>query len=716
MRETKRGHWKINASFLFFAIIFLLIIGRLIFIQVTGEVQGVDLKEWANRQRTNQYEIPARRGYIYDRSGMTLAQDITIYRLYAIVDESYSPNPSRRLNHVADVKETAEKISPIIEMEQSEMERILNAGIENGQFQVEFGRPGNQLTREEKNIIEELSLPGIHFIEESKRYYPNGIFASHVIGVAQSSDQFEITGLTGIEAQLDDALRGENGSISFQRDNYNTKLMNSDEVIKEVQDGLDVTLTIDQKIQTVLEDAMSQVDEIYHPERMTATVVNPKTGEVLAMSSRPSYNPNNLGVVENWYNDVVSATIEPGSTVKAFTIAAAIEEGLYDANETFKSGSFKIDQIDRPVTDYNQSWGEITYGEGFERSSNVAMAKIVWDKLGSERYLDYLRAFHFDQPTGIDLPREQAGTLLYRYPIEQITTSFGQGSTMTPIQVVKAATALANDGKMMKPYVIKNLINPNTQEVVQSNQPEVVGEPISKETADQVLDAMASVISSNVGTGRNIYNLDSYTVAGKTGTAQVSSPQGGYMEGRENYVFSFLGMAPSDNPELVMYITVQQPELENTESGSAPVSFIFKHVMENALHYLNIQPDKEVKETIRKVELPDWHVKSKESVLETLNENGIDPVVVGNGETIINANIEPGQTVLSTQKVILITDKPTMPDLEGWSLRNVIELASLVGLDLEVIGSGFSNYQSIEPKEPIEAGRYLFTEFSTELE
>src|SRR5690625_3202076 len=172
------------------------------------------------------------------------------------------------------------------------------------------------------------------------------------------------------------------------------------------------------------------------------------------MSSRPSFNLNDIGDVGNWYNDVVSTPIEPGSTVKAFTIAAAIEEGVYQADETFKSGSFKIDQIDRPVTDYNQNWGAITFAEGFQRSSNVAMSKLVWDKLGPDRYLDYLRAFHFDQPSEIDLPREQAGTLLYRYPIEQLTTAFGQGSTMTPIQLIKAATALANDGNMMKPYVI----------------------------------------------------------------------------------------------------------------------------------------------------------------------------------------------------------------------------------------------------------------------
>lgn len=199
MKNNKKGKWKINLLFGVFASFFFILSGRLIFIQVSGEVQGVDLQEWANRQRTNYSEIPARRGYVYDRNGMKLAQDITTYRLYAIVDESFSPNPQTRLNHVADLETTAEKLAPIINMEQNEVYSILNSGIEKGQFQVEFGKNGNQLTREQKNEIEELELPGVHFIEEAQRYYPNGLFASQLIGLAQSNDDHVITGITGIE-------------------------------------------------------------------------------------------------------------------------------------------------------------------------------------------------------------------------------------------------------------------------------------------------------------------------------------------------------------------------------------------------------------------------------------------------------------------------------------------------------------------------------------
>ncbi|WP_017471796.1 penicillin-binding transpeptidase domain-containing protein [Amphibacillus jilinensis] len=715
MKKTSRANIAINLFFGLLIIMLVTLSGRFIYIQTTGEVQGVDLQDWAERQRTDQTTISARRGYIYDRNKMELAQDLTIYRMYAVISSSFSPNPEKRLNHVEDVEDTAEKLATVLDIDATEIETILNRGKENDQFQVEFGNRASQLSREQRLEIEEMNLPGIHFIEESKRYYPNGLFASQVIGLAQSNDDNHIAGITGIEAQLDDLLSGKDGSISFQRDKYNTRLLNAEEVIEEKHDGYDVILTLDQKIQTTLEDAMSQVEEQYDPERITATVIDPRTGEILAMSNRPSYDPNDLGNVENWFNDVVSTPIEPGSTIKAFTIAAAIEEGVYDPKETYQSGSFKIDRIENPITDYRQHWGEITYEEGFQRSSNVAMSKLVWEKLGPDTFLNYLEAFHFDRPTGIDLPREQPGQILYRYPIEQLTTSFGQGTTVTPIQMIQAATALANDGQMMKPYVIKEIVDSNTGEVIEETTPEVVGQPISKDTADQVLKAMESVVTSDVGTAHNIYNLDSYSVAGKTGTAQISGGGDmGYLEGHENYIFSFLGVAPSENPELLMYVTVQQPKISEDESGSDPVSFIFKHVMENSLHYMNIQPDKETEETVSQIDFPDVAGAPTDELVSSLNEQGFKPFVVGDGNQIVAANIDYGEPVLSTQTLILITDEPTMPDLSGWSLRNVLELANLTGLDVEVIGSGYLTEQSIEVGTSIEEGRYLLAEFTSQ--
>src|SRR5699024_3689004 len=252
------------------------------------------------------------------------------------------------------------------------------------------------------------------------------------------------------EKEMNELLHGQDGFISYQRDKYNKKLLDPEERVKEPEDGADVYLTIDQKVQTSLEDVLSQVDDEYNPERMNAIVMNPKTGEIIAMSSRPSYNPNHPDNVENWYNDAISSPFEPESTVKMFTWAAAIEEGVYNGDETFKSGSYRVNEKITPINDHNQGegWGSITFDEGFERSSNVAASKLVWENIGTETFLDYLQAFDFDEKTDIDLPGEVPGQILYSWPLEKITTAFGQGTTMTPIQQLKAASAIANQGKM----------------------------------------------------------------------------------------------------------------------------------------------------------------------------------------------------------------------------------------------------------------------------
>src|SRR5699024_1289074 len=350
-----------------------------------------------------------------------------------------------------------------LDIDESKLLSKLEKGIENEQFQVEFGNAGKHLSQKTKDKIDELELPGIGFEKESIRYYPNGVFAPHIIVFARETEETdeqeehpqEIKGITGIEQEMDELLTGKDGHISYRRDKDNKKLLDPEEVIQKPEEGKDIYLTIDQKVHTLLEDAMAQVETEYNPERITAIVMDAETGEVVAMWNRPSYNPNAPEDVENWYNDAISIPFEPGSTMKMFTWAAAIEEGVYKGDISYKSGSYRINERIAPIHDHNggEGWGSITYDEGFIRSSNVATAKLVWEKIGPEIYLDYLKAFGFDEPTGIDLPGETAGQILYNWPREKVTTGFGQGTTLTPIQQMKAATAIANGGKMLQPYV-----------------------------------------------------------------------------------------------------------------------------------------------------------------------------------------------------------------------------------------------------------------------
>jgi len=722
MKKNKTTHAMAGVLMVIFIMAFLLVAGRFLYIQASGVVEGVSLDEWANKVRTTSYTLDSERGKIYDKNGMTLAYDMPTFRMYAIVDEKFSENLEEK-QHVVDPEETAKKLAPLLNAEEAYILERLNVGIEDNRSQVEFGSIGKEISLQTKDEIEALKLPGIRFVQENIRYYPNGMFASHIIGFARETEEEtedgvlkEISGVTGIEREMNDLLKGTDGYISYQRDIYNKKLLDPNEVIQLPDNGDDVYLTIDQKIQTLVEDVMSQVDEKYKPERMTAIVMNPKTGEILAMSNRPSYNPNNPANVKNWYNDAISTPFEPGSTVKMFTWAAAIESKVYNGEEGYMSGKYQISDRISPIHDFNRKgWGTISYNEGFARSSNVAAAKLVWEKMGPDTFLEYMKAFDFDKPSGIDLPGEVQGQILYNWPLEKITTSFGQGSTATPIQIMKAATAIANDGKMLKPYIIDRIVDPDTENVIVNHEPEVVGEPISKETAEQVRKLLVSAVQSEHAVGSR-FNLEDYSVGGKTGTAQIPDPEGGYLVGRENYVFSFLGMAPADDPELMMYVSVKQPTLEfetGIEPGSAPVSFIFNNVIENALHYLSIDPDKGETSKVSAFEIPNVKGKSVSNLTEQLTAFGVDYSIVGNGKKIVQLSAEEGTKILPNEKVIILTESPTMPNIIGWSHRDVLKLGEMLSLDIEIIGNGYVVTQSIEEGQTISNGNYLGVELKT---
>jgi len=723
MKKNKSTNVMAGILMVSFIGVFLVISGRFFYIQATGEVNDVSLEKWAKEKRTSSYSIPAERGRIYDRTGMTLAYDQPTFRLYATVDEAFSEN-QKNPQHVEDPEKTAEKLANLLDADEDELLSILESGIENDKTQVEFGKSGRGISQQTKEEIEDLNLPGINFMKESMRYYPNGMFASHIIGFARSIEAEDedgnidtgINGITGIEHEKNELLKGKDGFISFERDKYNKKLLDPNEVIKKPVDGQDIYLTIDQKVQTLLEDVMTQVDEEYSPERISAIVMNAKSGEIIAMGNRPSYNPNNPTDVENWYNDAVSIPFEPGSSMKMFTWAAAIEEGVYNGNETYKSGTYRVNEQVQPIRDHNggEGWGTITYDEGFLRSSNVASSKLLWEKMDSDTYLDYLHAFDFDKKTGIDLPGEAVGTISYTYPRDKLSTTFGQGTTLTPIQQVKAATAIANEGEMLKPYVIKKIVDSNSGDIVEENSAEVVGKPISKETANQVLDLLENVVTSEEGTGQ-MYALDNYSAAGKTSTSQIPDPNGGYLRGYGNNIFSFMGMAPAEDPQLIMYVSVKQPDLETDEGyaqGSAPVSFIFKNVMENSLRYLDIEPDKENENETEEISIPDFNIDNVKKAKKELEKQGINVTVIGSGDKVVAANVTEGEKLLPNDRVLLLSDKATMPDITGWSLRDVFQLGNLLELDIHVNGNGYVVSQSIKSNKPIKKGDNLSVELT----
>src|SRR5699024_8129144 len=339
MKKDKKTNIMAASFMLFFLLLFLVVSGRFIYIQVTGKSNDVALNEYADSKRETSITLNAERGQIYDQEGMSLAYNRPTYRVYAVLDESYSQNQPED-KHVSDVDETSKKLADFLEMDQEEIKEKLEDGEKDDRFQVEFGSKGKNLSQKTMEKIRDEDIPGIYFSEDAIRYYPNGTFASHIIGFARpDEDGKNIVGEAGMEQEKNDLLTGEDGYIRYNRDKYNEKLLNTKEETKEEKDGKDIHLTLNQKIQTLLEDVVSQVDAEYNPKRITAVMMDPQTGEIIALTNRPSYNPNDPENVENWYNDVISTPVEPGSTMKVFTWASAIEEGVYDGDDTFKSGS-----------------------------------------------------------------------------------------------------------------------------------------------------------------------------------------------------------------------------------------------------------------------------------------------------------------------------------------------------------------------------------------
>lgn len=705
MEIKKRPATNVRAFvFMFlFLIIFCITIGRIIYIQTGKEIKGVNLQQLAEEKWTVTKVLEGRRGTIFDRDGEPLAQELTSYTMYAILDKN---EPS----YVKDPSKTAEILSEYLNMSKESLEELLTTP---NRFQVELGPSAKNLSHEKMKQIAELNLPGIKFREEPRRYYPNQEFASHVIGYTER-DMVEAR--MGLESSLDKYLRGKDGSIEYKRDINGIKLNQLQEIFQPPEHGKDVYLTLDSNIQIALEQIMTKIEEEYDPEKMIAIVADPKTGQILAMSNRPSFNPNRYEEIENYTNFAIADRYEPGSTMKIFTLAAAIEEGVFNANETFKSGTYQIGPD--MISDHNQGlgWGEITFREGLELSSNVAFSILALEKLGKDRLYQYLERFGFTEPTGIDLPGEVNSLIADQYTLDVATTAIGQATAVTPIQQVQAAMAIANGGKLMKPYVIDRIVDSETKEELVKNEPEVKGEILSESTSKQVLQLLEGVVTSEIGTGKP-YFIEGFDVVGKTGTAQIPNPNGrGYLRGKNENIFSFIGMAPKDDPQLVVYVAVDRPKLKPFETGSAPVSQIFTTVMKHSLQYLNIDTTSSHENTIEEIGYKVENYKNQpiSSVAEKLENEGLIPIIVGDGDKIVSQEPSAGEYVLPNERIMLRTNAKeyTMPNMFGWSFRDMLKLTKVLELKPSIFGTGFVTSQSMQPGSVVRVGDYITVELA----
>ena len=687
---------------------FFVAILRLGQIALTPSVDGIDIAEFAKNRNTTTKSLYASRGTIYDVNGETLAQSVNSYTVVAYLSESRTKDINHP-RHVVDKELTARKLSPLINMSEEDILSRLNMKMASGNtpYQVELRPGGASISELLKQEIEALELPGIGFIQSTKRYYKMATLAPYIVGYARADDDGKITGEMGIERYYNDELEGEDGSSTYETDAYGYRLPNSTEKRIEPKEGKDIYLTIDSNIQMFLEQAVQGLSDDYEMSWLTFTLADAKTGAILGSASNPTFNLNKQDM-KSYLDPMVSYQYEPGSTMKIYAFLAAMENGKYDGSATYPSGELKVG--DTTIHDYNEvGWGSIPFDEGFARSSNTAAARLAL-KIGGDKLREFYDKAGFGQKTGITLPGEVEGTIKFTYESEIATAAYGQGITTTPIQNIQALTMIANDGIMLKPYIVDKIVDSNTKEVVYQGQREEIGQVASPESITKIRKLMDDAIYLGLTDARN-YQPNNVRMIGKTGTANIPSPNGGYLPANINnplnYVRSFAGLFPADDPKYVIYVSVKQ------FSGSIKkLAEAVKTVVEEVAKYKDVDEKNNVKYDQEIIVLDNYLNTSIEETEEKLKALRLTPIIVGNGKYVINMYPNKGNKVLADSKVFIKSSQNNylMPNVVGWSENEIITFCNFIGLKYNITGYGRVLTQSIEAKSLITEDSILTVE------
>lgn len=692
--------WKFpKIVLLIFLVFFLILIIQYAYLSLSPKVYGDDLRKYAEDRMTVEEVLLAKRGTIYDKEGNVLALNVTSYTLIAYLDPTRTKdieNPK----HVVDIDATAEALAPILGVDK---EYLVSRLSKKDVYQVEFGTAGSKLTELTKLEIESLNLPGLDFIESNKRYYPNGTFSSYIVGYAKKNEAGDIIGELGIESKYNDLLNGTNGYLMYQKDPSNIKIPDTLEVRVDAIDGSDIYLTIDSSIQRFAESAVSETVENYEPEWMLLTVMDAKTGEILASATSPNFDPNNLPANMSYQNPIISYEYEPGSTMKTYTYMCAMEKGNYDGDKTYLSGSYKVGP--NTISDWNPlGWGNISYDIGFEYSSNVGIINIINDYLTPNELKDCLKSYGFGSKTGIELSGEASGNIEFNesIAIDSLTVGYGQGISTTAIQHLQALSIIANDGYMVKPHIISKIVKNDGTEIV--IEPQVSSKPIvSESTVLKIKELMYLTVTDEWATGHSYY-IEGYDIIGKTGTAEIFE-NGQYLQGNHNYLISFAGMYPKDDPEIIIYAAMKKPSINSSYALAVGV----KELILNTSKYLNIFSDVKIEYENKIIDVDSYINKNISTVEASLNDKGLNVIKIGNGNTIIDQFPYVGSKLSTGDKIFLLTNgnEINMPSMFEWSRNEVQTYASLTNLKVIFEGNGYVFEQSIEEGILIDKGMEL---------
>ncbi|SNX52794.1 stage V sporulation protein D (sporulation-specific penicillin-binding protein) [Thermoanaerobacterium sp. RBIITD] len=672
---------------MFFTIIIILVlIIRLFWIQI---VKSEAYQKLAIPQWTLDVTVSPKRGLILDRNGKALAESASSNKISIIPKELKSNQRD----------EVVTKLAEILKLKKEDILKKLN---NNSVQEVLIAR---RVDDDTANEIRKLNISSIIVSGDTKRYYPEKNLASHILGFTGVDNQ----GLDGVESVFDSYLRGIPGRISSPVDAIGRKMSDGAEEYVAPIDGYNVVLTIDSNIQHFTEKAL---DEGYAHTRPTkgavALVMNPKTGEILAMASRPDYDPNNpfAGPNDQWFkywrNKAISDSYEPGSVFKTVTASTALEEGVVSPNDHFYDPGYIMVAGQR--INCWATHGSETFVQGVQNSCNVVFATVS-QRLGVDKLYKYIHAFGFGERTGIILPGEASGLVMKEKnvgPVELATNAFGQGIAVTPLQMVRAVSAIANGGKLMEPRIVKSIVDANGN-TVKEFKPKVIRQVISEKTSATMREILRSVVAE--GTGKAGY-IEGYDVGGKTGTTEKYTPG--------KYVASYIGFVPTDDPQVIVLVVIDEPNAE-THFGSALAGPVVKSILYDTLTYLDIKPKGiEMKSQVKVPNVRNMNLMDAQNTL--LNEK-LQFAIEGMGNTVVDQMPKPGAMVEENTTVVLYLNEYNniqevkVPDLKGKTITEATELLNSLGLKIKINGTGVAASQKPEKGEQVGKGTTVEVDF-----
>ena len=667
---------------------------------------GHDLSEEAQARHQTEVTVQATRGTIYDRNGTPIAEDSTTYTVYAIIDDTYVSEADEPLYvQESQYDQVASIFKELLGMDKDFVKEQLSLS----GFQVYFGANGKNISYSTMTTIVEAmdaaGIQGIGFDTSPGRMYPNGVFATTFIGLAQLEDNDDgsqsLVGKTGLEQSLNDILSGQDGKITYEKDSKGRIVPGTEIVETEKVDGQDVYTTLSADLQLSLETNMDVFFEETGGVYASATLMAAETGEILATTQRPTFDADTKeGLTEDffWRSLLYQGNDEPGSTMKVMTLAAAIDEGVFDPNEYYTNNGYTI--ADATVNDWTVNGGRdpqtLTFAQGFALSSNVLMLTLE-QRMGNETWLNYLNKFRFGDPTRFGLMNETSGVLPEDNEFSIAASSFGQGLSATQVQMLRAFSAIGNDGVMLQPKFIAALYDSNTNSA-RLAETEVVGNPVSANTASQTRDYMVTVgtdpvygtlVSSTMGT---VIKVDGYNIAVKSGTAQIAAEDGtGYLTGDYDTINSVVAMIPAEDPKFIMYVTVQQPTSFSLTHWADIVNPLLSSAMqlEDSLNLTeSVSSLAGVTEETEYI-LEDIIGETPGTTAEELRRHLVQPVILGNGDEITKVSVEEGTNLAANQQILLLTSNfTTVPDMYGWTKENVETFAKWTDIEIIFDGTG----------------------------